>query len=222
MSITAVLFDLDGTLLDTLEDLYLTVNEAFRNNGYPERTKEEVRLATGHGAAYLLKTLLPDYVSDEEAERILNEYKPLLKKNQNNHTRPYDRILELMSELKERGIKTAINSNKPDEVARGLAEIYFKDSADACIGDREGVARKPEAEGALLLLNEMGKTAKDALYVGDSEIDIATAKNLGAPAVGVTWGFRDRDVLEAAGADFIIDKPAQLLEVIDKLNSADI
>lgn len=219
MSITAVLFDLDGTLLDTLEDLFRTVNEAFRIGGYPERSKEDVRAATGHGAAYLLKTLLQDDVSGKEAERILEEYKPLLKKNQNDNTKPYEGILELASELKKRGIKTAINSNKPDEVARGLAEIYFKDSVDACIGDKSGVARKPDAEGALLLLKEMGKTPKDAVYVGDSEIDIATAKNLGVPAIGVTWGFRDRDVLEEAGADFIIDKPAQLLEVIDKLNN---
>lgn len=219
MSITAVLFDLDGTLLDTLEDLFRTVNEAFRIGGYPERSKEDVRAATGHGAAYLLKTLLPDDVSGKEAERILEEYKPLLKKNQNDNTKPYEGILELASELKKRGIKAAINSNKPDEVARGLAEIYFKDSVDACIGDKSGVVRKPDAEGALLLLKEMGKTPKDAVYVGDSEIDIATAKNLGVPAIGVTWGFRDRDVLEEAGADFIIDKPAQLLEVIDKLNN---
>lgn len=218
MNISAVLFDLDGTLLDTLEDLYLTVNEAFRNNGYPERTKDEVRLSTGHGAAYLLKSLLPESVTDGEAERILEEYKPLLKKNQNNHTRPYSGITELLKELKKEGITSAILSNKPDEVARGLADIYFKDTIDACLGDKPDVPRKPDPAGANIVLNKIGKKAEDCVYIGDSEIDIATAKNLGAPAIGVTWGFRDRDVLERAGADFIIDEPKELLNIIKKLN----
>lgn len=218
MSVSAVLFDLDGTLLDTLTDLYLTVNEVFKLNGYKERTKDEVRLSTGHGAKYLLRSLLPENVSDGTADLILEEYKPLLKKNQNNNTRPYPGIEKLLYELKDNGITSAILSNKPDEVARGLTEIYFKDVISACLGDKPGVARKPDPEGARIVLNEIGKSPEDIIYVGDSEIDIETAKNLGAPSVGVTWGFRDFETLRAAGADFIINKPQELIDVISMLN----
>lgn len=219
MRISAVLFDLDGTLLDTLEDLYLTVNEAFRNNGFPERTRDEVRLSTGHGAAYLLRSLLPDSVSDAEAARILEEYKPLLKKNQNNNTRPYDGIPEMLGELKNSGVTSAILSNKPHEVVNGLTDIYFKDSVAACLGDKPDVPRKPDPEGARIVLNMIGKSAEETVYAGDSEIDIETAKNLGVPSIGVTWGFRDRDILERAGADYIIDTPEELTEIISELNN---
>lgn len=219
MSVNAVLFDLDGTLLDTLTDIYLTVNQVFELNGYPARTKDEVRLATGHGAAYLLRSLLPQDVPDEEASRILEEYKPLLKKNQNNNTRPYPGIQDLLKKLKTKGITSAVISNKPDEVARGLIDIYFKDEISACLGDKPGIPRKPNPKGAEIILKQIGKTPGEAIYVGDSQTDIETAKNLGVPSVGVTWGFRDFDVLKTSGADFIINKPDELIEVIRMLDN---
>lgn len=218
MSVSAVLFDLDGTLLDTLEDLYQTVNEVFDKNGYPKRTKDEVRLATGHGAAYLLRSLLPEYVTDERAAEILEEYKPLLKKNQTNNTKPFGGIIDLLTELDKRGVSSAIVSNKPDEVVKGLSEVFFKDTVIEALGDVPDIPRKPDPAGAKVVLNKLKKDIKDAVYVGDSEIDIETAKNLGTPSIGVTWGFRDKEELKAAGADFIIEEPAELLDVIDKLN----
>lgn len=219
MSVSAVLFDMDGTLLDTLEDIYLTVNEVFREWNYPEVAIDDVRMSTGHGAAYLLASLLPKTVDDEEVELILKRYKPLLKKNQNNNTHPYPGIIELLNELKKDGITSVINSNKPDEVVDGLKEIYFKDTVAQSLGDKDDIPKKPDPTGAYILLDKIGKSVKDALYVGDSETDIETAKNLGVPSVGVTWGFRSREVLESAGADYIIDSPAELLDIIAELNN---
>lgn len=217
MSKKAVIFDLDGTLLDTLDDLTNAVNYILRKYGYKERTSSDIRRFLGNGARYLMRRSVPENIDGEDFEKLLTEYMDYYNAHSKIETKPYPGILELLSELKENGIKTAVVSNKPDMTVRGLCKEYFGDRLDFVLGDRPDIKKKPAADPILLAMKELG--CERAAYVGDSEVDVLAAKNAGQPCISVTFGFRDRDVLEENGGRYFADNADQLKDHIFELLS---
>lgn len=210
-----VIFDLDGTLLNTLEDLTDSVNYALSLHGFPCRKIEEVRSFVGNGLAILMELSLAGGRDNPKYEKCLADFRRHYSENLQNKTEPYNGIMELLEQLSKDNIKMAIVSNKFDKAVKGLNQVYFGEYIKVAIGESEGVSRKPAPDTVLKALEELGSTADKAVYVGDSEVDAKTAKNSGIMFVGVTWGFRDREVLEQEGADYIIDKPQELLGIIE-------
>lgn len=213
--IDTVIFDMDGTLLDTLDDLTDATNAALAACGYPLRTKEEVRFFVGNGVGQLMKEAVPAATSEPELKRCLEEFKAYYAQHWQDKTLPYEGIKPLLADLKGRGVKLAVISNKYEQAVLQLCRDYFPGSFDTARGERAGVPRKPAPDAIYAILEELGSQQENALYVGDSEVDMATAKNAGLTAVGVTWGFRDRQLLLERGADRIIDRPAELLSLIE-------
>lgn len=215
MSKLAVIFDLDGTLLDTLDDLCDAVNHLLNNHGYPSVSKMAVRSYLGNGAAELVKLSLPEKVDDETFEKYLNEYKEYYAAHSKIKTKPYDGVVGVLKDLKARGIATAVVSNKPDNAVKALCREYFGELVCFALGDRPDIERKPSAAPVLFAMESIG--CERAVFVGDSEVDVITAANAGLPCISLTWGFRDRDLLEEYGALHFADSAAQLDELIDEL-----
>ena len=210
----AVIFDLDGTLLDTLDDLTDAVNMALEKYGLPLRTKEEVRRFVGNGLRNLMTQAVEmgeDYPKFDELFEFFREY---YKNNCNHKTRPYEGVMELLKELKGRGIKMAIVSNKIDAGVKELNRKFFAEYMDVAIGEREGIGRKPSPDSLEEALRLLGIEKEHALYVGDSDVDIQTADNAEVRCVSVSWGFRDENFLMEKGAGVIIGRPLELLEYL--------
>ena len=216
--IEAVIFDLDGTLLNTLEDLCDAVNVALKTNDMPERTLEEVRQFVGNGVRTLMVRAVPDGEDNPLFEKTFSDFKEYYEVHCKDKTGPYRGIVELMEVLHSRGIKMAIVSNKIDSAVKELNDFYFSEYTKVAIGEMEGVARKPAPDTALKALKELDVPAERAIYVGDSDVDIQTAKNAGIECVSVTWGFRDRTFLLEHGATKLIDYPLQLLQCMERKN----
>lgn len=214
--IDTILFDLDGTLLNTLDDLMDSVNYALTVCGCPERTYEEVRAFVGNGVRLLVERALPDGQKDRTDE-CLKVFSAHYDKNKANKTRPYDGILSMLSAVKDAGFKTAVVSNKYDSAVKELAETEFNGLIDLAIGVRDGVAPKPAPDSAFEAMRQLASDKAACVYVGDSDVDVMTAKNAGLPIVAVTWGFRDRSLLVDMGADVIVDAPAEILPAVQKL-----
>lgn len=208
----AVIFDLDGTLLDTLCDLTNAVNHLLRSHSFPERSAREVRSYLGNGAKHLIRCALPREFDDETLNKYLAEYVEYYNAHSSIETKPYDGVLELLAELKQNEISTAIVSNKPDAAVRELSLRYFGELIDFALGDRDDIARKPSAAPVRFAMNALG--CGKAVFVGDSEVDVLTAKNAGLPCVSVTWGFRDRDQLEESGAKIFASNSEELKKAI--------
>lgn len=204
----AIIFDLDGTLLDTLDDLTDCVNYMLNKYGYPPRDRLEIRRFLGNGARYLIDRSLGGALNGEDFERFLTEYKAYYEANSGIKTKPYDNIVGMMGRLKDNGFKIAVVSNKPDGAAKYLCDIYFSGLVDFALGDREDICRKPAADPVLFAMRELN--CDEAVYVGDSEVDIETAKNANIPCVSVTWGFRDKEDLIASGANHFADNADEL------------
>ncbi|MBD5559122.1 MAG: HAD-IIIA family hydrolase [Clostridia bacterium] len=221
MSVRAVLFDLDGTLLDTLQDLVDSVNELLEKNGLPQRSFAEIRSYMGNGAAELVQCALPQRVGEAELEEYLRQYREIYAKNMERHTGPYPGIPEMLQKMKDAGIKTGVISNKPDWATRKLSGKALGTLLDAAVGDRPGeVRRKPDPQPLELMMEQFGVSPQETIYVGDSEVDIETARNAGLEGIAVSWGFRDRPFLEAERPDHLVDTPDQLWELIAaRLNS---
>lgn len=214
MKYNTFIFDLDGTLTDTLADLQNSVNFALKEFSFPERNREEIRSFVGNGVRRLVYRSVPENTSDEIAEKCLDTFKEYYKDHSCVATKPYDGIVEMLSELKKRKIKTAVVTNKMHEAASEIVEFFFGGLIDVTIGQIDGMPQKPEPDSIFLALEKLGVSTENAIYVGDSEVDCITAHNAGIPCIGVTWGFRDRDVLEANGAEHIIDKAQEIFDVI--------
>lgn len=214
MRYQTVVFDLDGTLLDTLDDLADSVNAALRACGYPERSREEVRRFVGNGVRLLIERAVPAGTAEAAAERCFALFKEAYGERMCCKTRPYAGILPLLEALRANGVKCAVVSNKYDGAVKRLSETHFGGLMGVAIGERAGVHRKPAPDSVFEALKALGVDAGTALYAGDSDVDVQTAHNAGLPCAGVTWGFRDRSVLEEAGADFIADTPEQLLKIV--------
>lgn len=212
MNYKTIIFDLDGTLLDTLDDLADACNYALASVNAPQRTREEVRQFVGNGIARLMELALPDGLDNPVYEEALATIRAYYGTHNQIKTAPYAGILELLDELKHRGYRLAVVSNKPDSSVKPLVKLYFGDRFEAAVGDQEGITRKPAPGLVLCAMKEMGVTLENAVYVGDSEVDLLTAKNTGIPCISVTWGFRDRNVLAEAGATMYADTPEELLK----------
>ena len=214
MGYQTVIFDMDGTILDTLQDICDGVNVTLDHFGWPARTLEEVRLAVGNGAAKLIKRMAPAGSTAEEIQRALDFYKPYYDAHAQDKTGPYPGVPELVRTLRDQGIQVAVVSNKPDESVRQLSDRYFPGLFPVAIGDRAEFATKPAPDSTFAALKALGAAPDTAVYVGDSDVDIATAKNAGLPCISVTWGFRDRAFLLAHGAAALADTPEELLRAI--------
>ena len=210
---TAV-FDLDGTLLDTLEDLYLATNAALERHSLPRRSRDEVRLFVGNGVEMLIRRAVPTGTDEETTLAVLADFKTAYAAICEDHTKPYDGILDMLAALRQRGIRVAVVSNKFDAATKKLCEKYFGDLVEVAIGERAGVRKKPAPDTVYEALKELGVTADHAVYIGDSDVDIRTAENCGMPCISVTWGLRDKDFLIENGAKALVDTPESLLEVI--------
>ena len=210
---TAV-FDLDGTLLDTLEDLYRATNTALEDHSLPRRSRDEVRMFVGNGVEMLIRRAVPAGTDEETTLAVLADFKTTYAAICEDHTRPYDGIPDMLRALREKGIRVAVVSNKFDAAVKQLCEKYFGDLVEVAIGERAGVRKKPAPDTVYEALKELGVTAEGAVYIGDSDVDIETARNCGMPCISVTWGLRDKDFLLQNGAEILVDTPERLLGVI--------
>lgn len=210
----AVIFDLDGTLLNTLEDLKNSVNYGLRTYAMPERTLEEIRHFVGNGVQRLIGLALPEGVSKEEEEKVFAAFKEHYKIHCNDKTDLYPGISDLLLELKQRGFPMAIVSNKLQEGVDALAEQYFKEYLTTAIGAKDGIRKKPAPDSVLEALRLLGVSREQAVFVGDSEVDIATARNAQMDCITVTWGFRTRKEQEEAGADTFVDRPKEIIPLL--------
>lgn len=210
---TAV-FDLDGTLLDTLEDLYLATNTVLERHSLPCRSCNEVRLFVGNGVEMLIRRAVPAGTDEETVLAVLADFKTTYAAICEDHTRPYDGIPEMLTALRERGIRVAVVSNKFDAATKKLCKKYFGDLVEVAIGERAGVRKKPAPDTVHEALKELGVTTDGAVYIGDSDVDIQTARNCGMPCISVTWGLRDESFLIDKGAMFFAHSPLELSQYL--------
>lgn len=217
MLIDTVIFDLDGTLLDTLEDLKDSTNFALRSFGMPERSLEEMRNFVGRGVNTQIHRAVPDGTDEETEKKVLEAFKEHYLKNGKNKTKLYDGIIEFLDELNAMGMKLAIVSNKIDESIKGLNRYYMGNRIPVAVGGRDDLPKKPARDLADIALDKLGKDTSSAVFVGDSDVDIDTAENLGIPCISVTWGFRTREELLAANAKYLADTPQDVIRFIKEL-----
>ncbi len=206
----AVIFDLDGTLLNTLDDLHSAVQASLEAEKLPARSLEEVRRFVGNGIRLLIERAVPDGTSSETANAVFERFKSYYSAHCEDNTRPYDGVTELLEKLKSDGVPCAIVSNKADFAVKKLSDTYFNGLIKAALGEREGIEKKPAPDSVFEAVRLLD--ASRPVYVGDSEVDVATAKNAGIDGIFVDWGFRDRATLTAAGANVIVSDAAALYE----------
>ena len=213
MSYQTYIFDLDGTLLDTLGDLAASVNYAMRMHGMPEHSVDEVRLFVGNGVRRLMERAVPGGADHPAFEVAFATFRRHYMEHSLDTTRPYEGIPELLQELKRRGRHTAVVSNKFDAATKELCRHFFPDTIDVAVGEHEaeGIRKKPAPDTVLQALSQLGVGQEGAVYVGDSDVDIQTARNSGLPCISVLWGFRDREFLLAHGAETFVSQPSELL-----------
>lgn len=213
----ACIFDLDGTLTNTLESMTYSVNLTLEEMGLPGITKEQCRMFVGNGARVLMEKSLKAS-GDADASRIeegMKIYGRIFDQNCTYHVTPYEGIPEMLKALKDKEIHLAVLSNKPDrQTVKVVREIFGEAMFDYAQGQKEGIRRKPEPDGVWYLMEQMHVSKEECLYIGDSEVDAATGKNAGLKTIGVLWGFRDRETLETAGADHLIERPEELLQFV--------
>jgi len=208
----AILFDMDGTVLDTLQDLADSINHTMREFGCPERSVKEVRAFLGCGARQLIALSLPGKADDPDLETVLAAYGAYYGQHSQDKTQPYAGIPEALEKLKER-YALAVVSNKPDVAVKPLAQQFFP--GIYALGEAADCPRKPAPDMVYKAMRELG--VEKCIYVGDTEVDIETARNAGVPCLTVTWGFRDLPELEAAGADYFCDDPADMPQMLDRM-----
>ena len=213
----ACIFDLDGTLTNTLESMTYSVNLRLEEMGLSKITKDQCRLFVGNGARVLMEKSLKA-AGDTDASRIeegMEIYGRIFDRNCTYHVTPYEGIPEMLKALKDKGIQLAVLSNKPDrQTVKVVKAIFGEELFDYAQGQKEGIRRKPEPDGVWYLMEQMHVSKEECQYIGDSEVDAATGRNAGLKTIGVLWGFRDRKTLETAGADDLIDRPDELLQFV--------
>ncbi len=207
-----IIFDLDGTLLYTLDDLRNAVNFALRNQGYPERGLDEIRHFVGRGIRNLMQRSVPEGISEESFETAFADFRAYYAEHQMDNTRPYEGVAEVALELQNAGYKVAIVSNKIDTAVKNLNSRFFH--LNVAIGEQEGMPRKPEPDMVYLALDLLGADPSTAVYIGDSDIDLKTAANSHLPCISVTWGFRSIEELKAAGATIFAHTPEELKQLV--------
>ena len=218
-NIRAVVFDLDGTLLNTLEDLANATNWALQHNGLPERTIDEVRRFVGNGVRRLIERAVPADTEAALLEQVFADFKTYYVSHCQDCTCLYDGIPEMLEKLKAGGYKMAIVSNKLQAGVDELYEFYFRETIEVAVGEREGIRRKPAPDMVETALKELGISADEAVYVGDSDVDLQTARNSGLACISVLWGFRDRDFLVEHGATCMVERPAEIVSLLNQQES---
>ena len=210
-----LIFDLDGTLLDTLEDLKSAVNFSLKKFGFPQRTTEQIEKSMGNGFRHLVSTSLPDSCGEDTLEAVLSLAREYYREHFHDATCPYEGILPLLEELKRESYPLCIVSNKPHPMVRCLRELFFRDLVAYAVGEIPGIQRKPDPEAIFAAMVHFNRT--DAVYIGDSEVDIRTAENAGIPCISVGWGFRREADLRAAGAITVCATAEELRCAIKRL-----
>ena len=214
MKYKAVIFDMDGTILNTLEDLKNATNYSLRQFGMPERSLEEVRMFVGNGIKKLVERAVPSGTSEEKIAQVFDVFLEYYEIHSADNTSPYPGILELVEKLKKSGIKTAVSTNKADVPAQELGREYFNGIFDLIVGQQDGLKVKPAPDSVNKILSILDIQKKDAIYIGDSDVDVQTAKNSGLDFIGVSWGFRGREFLEKNGAKNIVDNANEILDLV--------
>ena len=205
------IFDLDGTLLDTLTDLAASCNYALQQHGMAQRTIDEVRMFVGNGVKKLMERAIPDGLANPLFDEVYQYFRQHYLKHGLDHTAPYPGVLPMLAELKRRNKKIAVVSNKFYRATEELCKHFFDQYVEVAIGEREGIKKKPAPDTVLEALAQLGVTGDNAVYIGDSDVDIATANNCQLPCISVLWGFRDKDFLLRSGATTLISAPEELL-----------
>lgn len=214
--VKAVIFDLDGTLLDTLEDLANAVNAALIHAEMPVHSIDDVRMFVGNGVKKLMERAIPGGENNPEFDSTYQYFREYYAAHCKENTKLYTGIWELLGDLKKRGIKIAIVSNKMDPAVKILNNDYFSGMMDAALGESEAVPKKPAPDMVLKAMEELGVTKDEAVYVGDSDVDIKTAENCGLPCISVTWGFRNTEFLLEHGATHLVNTPAEILKLVSE------
>jgi len=213
-----IIFDLDGTLLNTLNDLADSTNYALERLGYPKRTVEEVCNFVGNGVAKLIERALPGGEGNADYEKCLEIFKTNYSQNMYNKTAPYDGIIDMLKDLRSAGCHIAVVSNKFDAAVKELCSKYFPGLIDVAIGENEacGIKKKPAPDTIIAAVESFCGKIEDCIYIGDSDVDIMSAKNSGMPCISVTWGFRKREFLIKHGARVIVDKPEEVINYLEE------
>lgn len=214
MSYKLAIFDLDGTILDTLEDLADATNYALKEHGYPGRTVEEVRRFVGNGIRKLIERAVPEGLTVEEIDEVFQTFSVYYRQHCADKTRPYEGILQLLQRLRAAGCLTAVVSNKADAAVQILCQRYYGGLFDCAVGERAGIRRKPAPDSVREVLRHLQVDPVDAVYIGDSEVDIQTAANAGLCSITVTWGFRERSFLESQGGRRFVDRPEEIERIV--------
>lgn len=211
---TLAVFDMDGTILDTLQDLTTGVNLALADFGMPARGIDEVRQFVGNGAAKLIERAVPEGTPENVRKEVLKSFREHYGRHSEDTTRPYDGVSELIVALRAAGIRTAVVSNKPGFAVRQLAEKYFHGLFDIAVGDAEGRERKPAPDSVNEVMRRLSASREQTVYIGDSDVDADTARNAGVRFIGVEWGFRSREVLAAHGATVTVKTPKEISDAL--------
>ena len=211
---TTYIFDLDGTLLDTLQDLAAAVNFALRKNGMEEHSIDDIRRFVGNGVRKLIERAVPDGSKNPRIDEVFADFRSYYMQHSLDATKPYDGITEILQELKQRGCKMAVVSNKMMAATQELVAHFFPE-IEVAIGENEaeGIRKKPAPDMVFEALNRLGAEAESAVYIGDSDVDIQTAMNAGVPCISVLWGFRNREFLIEHGAQRFIEKSSEIIGV---------
>lgn len=215
MSYSTIIFDLDGTLLNTLQDLKNALNFAMNKMGYPERTLNEVRNFVGNGISLLVKRAVPEGTSENDFQKALDIFMGYYSEHLSDCTRPYEGVTELAEKLKIQGKKLAIISNKTDDAAQDVVNHFFGGLFQLVVGKRDDLPSKPAPDSVYYVMEKLNCEKSDCIYIGDSEVDVQTAHNADLPCIGVTWGYRDRDVFVSHNAEYIADTTDEILTIIN-------
>lgn len=214
MTYSVAVFDMDGTILYTLDDLTDAVNVGLTAVGYPTRTVKEVRSFVGNGIRRLIERAVPDGTEKGDVDRVHAVFTEYYNLHCADKTRPYEGVVDLLERLRKAGVKTALVSNKEEGAMKDLVEQYFAGLFDVAIGDRPGLAKKPAPDGVNLALSALSADKGNAVFIGDSDVDYQTAVNASLPCISVTWGFRDRPLLESLGATVFADTPEDVERLV--------
>ncbi len=214
MRYNTAIFDLDGTLLDTLDDLYDSVNKTLKVMGFPGRSREEIRSFVGEGYILLLERALPLGVGKSVLDRSVELFKDYYSSNLRNKTRPYEGIPELLEKLKDAGVKIGVVSNKGDDAVKESCRQFFGSDVDYALGANPHNRLKPEADNVFMIMRILKADPTHTIYVGDSDIDVKTARNADLTFIGVDWGFRSLEVLKKEGADCVVSRPSRILDIM--------
>lgn len=215
MNYKGIIFDLDGTLVNSLEDLHECMNKVLTNLGLPTHKLETYKGSIGKGIKHLVYRALPaSHQNEEDVDKSYKSMMEIYNKNFINKTKPYDGIIELLNELKKRDIKLCVLSNKVDEFTKKIIQAFFPDTFDIVMGLGDEEYKKPSPFGVLKICEKLAIKANEMLYVGDTNIDIETAKNASMQSAGVVWGFRPKKELVLSNATYIINEPSELFNIL--------